>query len=220
MPRESLVCPSCGSISRNRHVAKVILETFAPRCSSLVESAGVMQALDIYEVSCQGPLHDTLECLPHYRCSEYREWDAAAPVEEVVRHEDLRRLTFADNCFDLVVSEDVLEHVDGYESAFREIRRVLKPGGYHVFTVPYFGPFFSTRIRATSSGGTKVYILPPVYHDSLTAKVLVYSDFGRDLPGLLRHAGLEAELVGGSWRLARRHGIAQSVVFRARKAVD
>lgn len=45
-------------------------------------------------------------------------------------------LPFGDNSFDLVVSTSVLEHVRNKEEVFREVRRVLKPGGYAVHQFP------------------------------------------------------------------------------------
>lgn len=52
---------------------------------------------------------------------------------------DPYRLPFDDNKFDCVVSDQVLEHVMDYDSTFREIHRVLKPGGIslHVFPSRY-----------------------------------------------------------------------------------
>jgi len=52
------------------------------------------------------------------------------------RCEDLAAMTFDDASFDLVVTQDVLEHVMDPEAAFREVARTLRPGGAHVFTVP------------------------------------------------------------------------------------
>ncbi|MDX6581818.1 MAG: hypothetical protein QOI10_1002 [Solirubrobacterales bacterium] len=45
------------------------------------------------------------------------------------------RLPFDDRQFDLVVSDQVLEHVSDHEAAFSEIARVLRPGGaaLHIF---------------------------------------------------------------------------------------
>lgn len=46
------------------------------------------------------------------------------------------RLPFEDNYFDCVLSSQVLEHVMDYDSTFREIHRVLKPGGISLHTFP------------------------------------------------------------------------------------
>ncbi len=48
---------------------------------------------------------------------------------------DGERLPFADNSFDSVASNSVLEHVDNLDQAISEISRVLKPGGYFLTTV-------------------------------------------------------------------------------------
>lgn len=45
-------------------------------------------------------------------------------------------LPFADGCLDLVVACDVIEHVEDDRRVFSELRRVLKPGGRLVFSVP------------------------------------------------------------------------------------
>ena len=50
--------------------------------------------------------------------------------------QDIEDLTFPDESFDLVLTQDVLEHVLRPDRAFTEIARVLRPGGAHVFTVP------------------------------------------------------------------------------------
>jgi SAM-dependent methyltransferase len=51
---------------------------------------------------------------------------------------DVCALPYADDTFDLVLATDVIEHVDDHYAAVREIRRVLKPGGYALITVPAF----------------------------------------------------------------------------------
>jgi SAM-dependent methyltransferase len=49
---------------------------------------------------------------------------------------DLTRLPFADDTFDGAVCGEVLEHIPDDVAALRELRRVLKPGGMLVATVP------------------------------------------------------------------------------------
>jgi SAM-dependent methyltransferase len=54
----------------------------------------------------------------------------------MVRHEDLRALSFPNNSFDLVLSAEVFEHIPEPYVALNEVFRVLKPGGSYVWTVP------------------------------------------------------------------------------------
>ena len=56
-------------------------------------------------------------------------------VREVV-FDDMTRSKFADATFDLIVSVEVLEHVDEDEQFIRHIARILKPGGVFLMTTP------------------------------------------------------------------------------------
>ena len=49
---------------------------------------------------------------------------------------DGARIPFEDNAFDVVTSFQVVEHLVEYESFFREVRRVLAPGGIVILTTP------------------------------------------------------------------------------------
>ena len=49
---------------------------------------------------------------------------------------EITALPFADASFDLVTAFDVIEHVEDDGQVFRELCRVLKPGGCLVFSVP------------------------------------------------------------------------------------
>lgn len=93
-----------------------------------------MQGLRVFEAQARGPIHALLSCLPGYVCSEYLPEVPRGMTHRGVRCEDLMALTFASNRFDLVITQDVVEHVADPDTAFREIRRVLRPGGHHVFT--------------------------------------------------------------------------------------
>ena len=54
-------------------------------------------------------------------------------------------LPYRDEQFDVVISIDVLEHIDDDVSALQEIKRVCKPGGVAIFTVPAFQFLWSRR---------------------------------------------------------------------------
>jgi SAM-dependent methyltransferase len=49
---------------------------------------------------------------------------------------DAKDLPFADRSFDAIVSDNVLEHLPDPFETFREVARVLKPGGYALFKTP------------------------------------------------------------------------------------
>lgn len=55
---------------------------------------------------------------------------------EPVLHLPENRFPFPDGLFDCVVAIDVLEHLDGDQPFLSELRRVLRPGGRAIVTVP------------------------------------------------------------------------------------
>lgn len=104
--------------------------------------------------------------------------------QQGLRHEDLTNLSFEDASFDLVVSLEVLEHIPNFEDAVSEISRVLKPGGYFVFTVPFILTQYKTTVRArVNSVGEIEHLLMPEYHgDPVQEKgILCFYHYGWDL---------------------------------------
>ena len=53
---------------------------------------------------------------------------------------DATALPFPDDCFDAVVTSEVLEHIPDDTGALAELRRVLRPGGVLAITVPSWLP--------------------------------------------------------------------------------
>lgn len=108
-----------------------------------------------------------------------------------VRHEDVCQLSFPDGSLDLVVSNDVFEHVPDAAVAFKECTRVLRPGGVVLATIPFDNTVDNTAIRARREGGGIHQLLPATYHGNplSTKGSLVYTDFGWDIFSLVRMAG-------------------------------
>ncbi len=108
------------------------------RAASLPELAG-LDDLTIYNTEAEGAVHQRLAGMKNYICSEYfgDRYEPGALMNGV-RHEDLQALSLADGSVDLVLSSDVFEHIPEPYEAHAEVYRILKPGGRHVFTVPFY----------------------------------------------------------------------------------
>lgn len=51
--------------------------------------------------------------------------------------QDIRKLPYSDNYFDVVLSFSTIDHVrNGRDLVQKEVNRVLKPGGFYIITVP------------------------------------------------------------------------------------
>ena len=131
--RESLKCQSCGASLRIRNLARAIIEVEGKGLASIKElsQAKSFQNKRIAEINNCGSIHDYLKLLPGLSYSEYN-----PSYRSMVRHEDLLGLTYEDSSFDLVLTSDTLEHIPSTDGALKEIGRILKPGGHHIFTVP------------------------------------------------------------------------------------
>lgn len=161
-----------------------------------------MQALHVFEAQAEGPIHALLARSPGYVCSEYFPNVPRGETYRGVRCEDLMALTFPSNLFDLVITQDVLEHVADPDAAFREIGRVLRPGGHHVFTVPVHPTRPSQSRAQLSAAGTVEHLLPPVLHGDPvhSGGALVFTDFGVDLPDRLLRIGFATTVhTSGAW---------------------
>ena len=159
--------------------------------SVLAELYPKWRELTIHESSPGGPLSDKLarDC-PGYLASHFFPGSACGQVHRGFRCEDLMAQTFDDASFDLVITSDVFEHLPDVGSAVREIMRTLRPGGAHVFTVPWFRTK-KTLVRALLSDGVLQHLEQPDYHGNPIDESgsLVFTEWGMELPFLLQHWG-------------------------------
>jgi 2-polyprenyl-3-methyl-5-hydroxy-6-metoxy-1,4-benzoquinol methylase len=75
-----------------------------------------------------------------------------------VKNCSLEEANYADNLFDIIVINHVMEHLENPKAVLEEINRILKPDGLLVIGVPNFGSYFSYIKR------TKWYSLQPGSH--------------------------------------------------------
>lgn len=217
-------CPACGP-SLLLQLANEETAVRCLRCRASAVTLSILASLTryrlaasttrAYETSSRGPLHDYLRrCCGQLTCSEYIEGVASGTKINGVLCQDLQALSLADASFDLVTASEVFEHVADDRAAFAEVRRVLRPGGTLLLTVPLDLRGTSVeRARATSKGVE--HMLPPAYHgDRIRGDrgVLVFRDYGLDLPSRLLASGFRRVHVDLSTR-TRWFGFGRPVVL-------
>ena len=211
--RSQAKCLRCGSRGRNRHVAIEAARAIG------VSSLGDLREQShcrVLNTSDQSPIGRRLGGLDHATNTGF--WPDVEPgmIHEGVRNEDLTALTFADRTFDLVITEDVMEHVPDSQKAFQEIRRVLKPGGVHVFSIPYRIDRPSAQ-RFSVVDGEVVLDEPTLFHtDPGRGRIPVFHEYGYTLLDELTQLGFETRVVRSLHRDERRYAIIDCTTFVSR----
>jgi hypothetical protein len=171
--REHYRCVRCGSIPRWRALVQILHTNFP-----------TWRDLRILESSPGGASSEKLrkECY-QYIGAHYFKDVVPGKYKDGWRCENLEELTFHNETFDLVVTQDVFEHILNPAKAFAEVGRVLKPGGAHVFTVPFY-PGRRTEVRAADGLCGIRYLKEKIYHGNPIDPEgsLVVTDWGADLP--------------------------------------
>lgn len=218
--RNNMSCPFCHSASRNRYIARKILEIFAPDARSLVEWGRSGADTAVYNTHVDDIFCRALSDLPNFVCSALLPGRRLGEsVNGTATCQDLEQLTFDGDRFDLVISEDVLEHVRQDVRALEQIRRVLKPGGWHVFSVPYDASACTVQRFELRTGGDAPR-LPVEYHgDTIRGRIVTYRNYGADFPDLLRSVGFDVAVFTAGPREADG-GIFETSVFVTRKCAD
>jgi SAM-dependent methyltransferase len=151
----------------------------------------------VYELSSRGALCRHLRrTFASVTVSELFDGVEAGQFRDGVQCQDVQRLTYGTASFDVVTSTEVFEHVPDDRRAFAEVHRVLRPGGFLVFTVPLMDAP-ATLERARLEDGGVVHLVEPEYHgDRLRGRgrVLAFRTYGMDILDRLRAAGFEARL--------------------------
>jgi SAM-dependent methyltransferase len=197
--RDGVICPGCGSRERHR-AAWLVLEE---RPDLLAEAGSLLHfAPESY-------VRDVLAATPglRYITADLVPGRADLPL-------DVTDLKLPDEAFGAVLCSHVLEHVSDDRAAMRELRRILRPGGWAIVMVP-----LDIRLEST-------YEDPEITDPEGRVKAFLQFDHVRlyapDIAVRLREAGLEVEEVPVAKRVgaehARRYGLlASDHVFLCRK---
>lgn len=182
--RERLECPQCRMNNRQRLVAALIKQEL-----------DVPHKKHVYFMEQVTPIYkwatDTFRN-HNITGSEYlgHDYESGAIIQGI-RHEDVENLSFADANIDLIVSNDVFEHVPQPAKAFAECARVLKSGGVMLSTIPFHSNMDQSISRAQIVDGQLEHLLTPSYHGNPVSAdgSLVFTDFGWDLLKEMKEAG-------------------------------
>lgn len=105
------------------------------------------------------------------------------------RCEDLEQQTFPDGSFDIVVTQDVYEHILDPAAATREIYRTLRPGGISILTTGIWKHKVRTEqwAKRLDDGSIQLLVNPPEYHGNPISDdgSLVTYKYGYDFAELL-----------------------------------
>jgi SAM-dependent methyltransferase len=124
-PRANALCPSCLSLERHRLIWLYLQE----------RTNFFKQKLNVLHIA---PEHCFMKPFEKQHGDGYITADIESPLAKVKM--DIHQMPFEDNRFDVVLCNHVLEHVNDDIQAMKEIRRVLKPGGWAIMQIPFFSP--------------------------------------------------------------------------------
>jgi SAM-dependent methyltransferase len=219
--KESGDCSHCGAKLRARRMAQVVLGCYPTGKNPVWTLADWVRApniqeLRVAEINQIDGVHTFIKQLPHYSGSDFRETGSPARSAPESRSEDLTHLSYQDNSFDLILTSETLEHVPDYMTALRETHRVLAPGGRHIFTVPVLPATRHTYARAIiRPDGSIEDRAARIAHPGGDWGYPVFTEFGTDLPQILREIGFDTELLYGP---VSEDNLAQVYVARKRLA--
>ncbi len=120
-PRENALCPSCLALERHRLMWLYLKE----KTNFFTANLKVLHI---------APEHCFIHRFEQMKNLDYITADIESPLAKVKM--DVHQIPFAENTFDVVFCNHVMEHVKDDYKAMGEIKRVLKPGGWAIIQSP------------------------------------------------------------------------------------
>ena len=223
--RDTLHCRKCGSTNRQRQIAAFLPSTASPGASSgrFADVGDLPLETVVWIAETTTALKEYLARRLGSNCisSEYLDPSlASGETRDGTLHVDMQQTHFEESSLDFVVSCDVMEHIPSVNRVLQETYRVLKPGGCHIFTAPFYLHRFTNEQRSVlDDSGELRHLRRPRYHgDPLRSEgALVFNVFAPEVLCQLEDAGFAAKLCRVYSPL---HGILgnNGIVIVARKA--
>ena len=198
--RERLVCKNCKLNNRQRFMISYI-KNIINKKPNLVNTLYIFEQTTIFYRYIEKTFIDKINIIG----SEYLgPGKKPGDYYSGIRHEDALRLSFIDESIDIIVSNDVFEHVPNIEVAMIEAYRVLSKRGKLLFSIPFHHKESKTKQRAfVDNVGNINMILTPQYHaNPLSNKgALVFYDFGWDILDICKNSGFKEVYLQGYYSM-------------------
>ncbi len=182
--RERLECPLCRMKSRQRLIAAIIKKVLADKRIKVIYFMEQITPLFLhFKTLLEGKTIIGSEYLgPEFKSGE---------EYKGINHQDIENLSFSNDSIDLIVSNDVFEHVPRPKKALKECYRVLRANGIMIFTIPFHSDLSMSVSRANFINGVVNFVLPKVFHGNPVSQdgSLVFTDFGWDILIWLKQIG-------------------------------
>ncbi len=202
--RERLICPLNYLNSRQRAVAWTLKDR-VERGTKKGEKARIYfteQITDLFKWAIESfKEHDLYGS--EYFGTEYKSGDLVRGIN----HQDIECLSFEDNYFNVVICNDVMEHVNNPASGFAELARVLNPNGFLLLTIPF--TYAEKNVtRAKMVNGKIRYFLESSYHGNPLDEEkgsLVFTDFGWEVIDMMKSCGFKDVCMEIFWKYEYGH---------------
>jgi len=185
--RDSLACEFCLINTRNRFTLGLVKD-LAKNSDSVLNVFMYEQVTRPFKIAQN--IHNII-----LAGSEFLGYDKKpGQIINNIRHEDAMNLSFENNSFDVIVSNDIYEHIPNIERTLSEAYRILKNSGKLLISIPFHIKSMKTTKRATIVDEKIEHQFPPIYHGNPVAKKegsLVFYDYGWDFLDLIKTAGFD-----------------------------
>jgi len=168
--RQNALCPGTLSLERHRY-----LWLYLQRKTTFLE-----EKLKVLHVAPEQVFYTKFKGFSNW---EYTTTDLHSPLADVKA--DICALPFADNSFDLVLCNHVLEHIPADNKAMEELYRIIKKGGTLIAQVP-----LNENAETTFEDNS---ITDPVERTKIFGQYDHVRVYGKDYYTRLEQAGFKAE---------------------------